>query len=116
MKYIDLLLKEFPEFQASKFYLESDEKESAYTVFYDFTKFLLDMIESDFKNNNVIIDRAFNFLNTMLNSNDSEQANLAGVGVLEYLVESVKAVDIAKSKLIGNAQIVLTDILEESKK
>jgi|GEM_PF-4391600 len=110
---IDSLLMKFPEFKNSEYFLESDDKKSAYTVFHDFTRFLIDRIDKSSDGKDQVIKKAFELINEMLNSDDFERANLAGVGVLEYLVESPKAVSMAKQSLVGNAQTVLKDILAE---
>ena len=113
--HIKNLLRTFPEFENSSYYKDSDDRKSEYTVFYDFSTYLISMIESEKKLDQSFISKVFSYLNNGLNGEDFDLSNLIGVGILEYLSESPKACTLLKSGLQGDAQRVFEEILDESK-
>lgn len=92
------LLKKFPRFVNK---MKPDDLQP-YMLFGDFGIYIRDFIE-DNEYSDVELNEIFSFLNEMGKSDDEQVHNLLTVGVLEIIMDSKKATEIARQHLKGEA-------------
>jgi hypothetical protein len=107
------LLRRIPSFAAERntdnSYISQDD-DSPYLVFADFSRFLLKLLSSQTRGGENVeetLARSFKLLDEMLTSPDPEVVNVAQVGVFEPFAEQPNALTIAKSYISEEANIVL---------
>ncbi|HJP90513.1 MAG TPA: hypothetical protein VJ875_01065 [Pyrinomonadaceae bacterium] len=98
------LLRRVPDFEKARSNdpsCMSHEDDSPYLVFGDFGLFLLKRLKDGSHNSKdqPLLREAFGFLDEMLTSTEPELINLAQVGVIEVLADSIDAFHIATSYL-----------------
>lgn len=104
---VKILLERIPEFRAAR--VQQDDS-LPYVVFGDFAIFLRNRISAGMTSDSVTV-AAFDLLNDMVISSDSDVVNLVVVGVFEILADRADCIKVARQLLSRKARGLFEDVL-----